>query len=92
MTPTGGWDTYKVMTGNLTKELSDGEQILRFTINGANCNIDKVELKCTKPNAIEMVAADQQPRRAVAYNLAGQKVSDSYKGIVVINGRKVLRK
>ena len=26
------------------------------------------------------------------YNLAGQKVSDSYKGVVVINGKKVLKK
>lgn len=26
------------------------------------------------------------------YNLAGQKVSESYKGIVIVNGRKVIRK
>ena len=26
------------------------------------------------------------------YNLAGEKVSDSYKGIVIVNGRKVLRR
>ena len=47
VTPTGGWDTYKVMTGKLTRHLAEGEQILRFTITDANCNIDKVELKCT---------------------------------------------
>ena len=28
----------------------------------------------------------------VAYNLSGQRVSDSYKGVVIVNGKKVLRK
>ena len=27
-----------------------------------------------------------------AYNLAGQKVSESYKGIVIVNGKKMIRK
>lgn len=34
---------------------------------------------------------DKQQSRNI-YNLAGQKVDERYKGIVVINGRKVLRR
>ncbi|MBO4660433.1 MAG: hypothetical protein J5610_03125, partial [Prevotella sp.] len=26
------------------------------------------------------------------YNLSGQRVSDSYKGIVIVNGKKIIRK
>ena len=38
-----------------------------------------------------MMATDENAGRAI-YNLAGQLVNDSYKGVVIINGKKVLRK
>ena len=38
-----------------------------------------------------MMATDENAGRAI-YNLAGQVVNDSYKGVVIINGKKVLRK
>lgn len=91
VTPTGGWGTYKVMTGKLTKNLAEGEQILRFTISGANCNIDKVKLICTLNTGIQTVVT-AQPERHVTYNLKGQKVDDNYKGIVIRNGRKILKR
>ena len=91
VTPTGGWGTYKVMTGKLTKNLAEGEQILRFTISGANCNIDKVKLICTLNTDIQTVVT-AQPERHVTYNLKGQKVDDNYKGIVIRNGRKILKR
>ena len=91
VTPTGGWGTYKVMTGKLTKNLAEGEQILRFTISGANCNIDKVKFICTLNTGIQTVVT-AQPERHVTYNLKGQKVDDNYKGIVIRNGRKILKR
>lgn len=91
VTPTGGWGTYKVMTGKLTKNLAEGEQILRFTISGANCNIDKVKFFCTLNTDIQTVVT-AQPERHVTYNLKGQKVDDNYKGIVIRNGRKILKR
>ena len=91
VTPTGGWDTYKVMTGSLTKNLTEGQQILRFTITDANCNIDKVKFICTLNTGIQTVVT-AEPQNTVVYNLKGQKVDANYKGIVIMNGRKVLRK
>jgi len=91
VTSTGGWSTYKVMKGNLTKNLAEGEQILRFTITDANCNIDKVKFICTLNTGIETVVP-AEPKRVVTYNLKGQKVDENYKGIVIQNGRKILKR
>ena len=94
VTPTGAWGTYKVMTGKLLKNLAEGEQILRFTITDANCNIDKVELICTLNTGIDEMPVEKTSvnRRQVVYNLSGQQVDDNYKGIVIKNGKKILRK
>ena len=93
VTPTGGWDTYKVMTGKLTRHLAEGEQILRFTITDANCNIDKVELKCTLNTPATAPSSDTPDLLAAPrYNLSGQQVRPGYRGIVIVGGRKVLMK
>lgn len=42
--------------------------------------------------AINTVKTDNKPMDGKAYNIAGQRVSDDYKGIVIINGKKYLRK
>ena len=39
----------------------------------------------------DMLTTDENADRVI-YNLSGQRVSDSYKGVVIINGKKVLRK
>ena len=48
-------------------------------INGVNCWLD-----------IHDIEADGQS--APIYNLRGQKVSEGYKGFVIRNGRKVLKR
>ena len=85
------WDTYKSVTANISKEITEGEHILRITINGANCNIDKITLKCTQPSGIGVVATDEIIAKPT-YNLSGQKVGSNYKGIIIRNGRKVIVK
>ena len=90
-TGNNSWDTYRIVKGTLSADLSEGQQSLRITITGANCNIDKIRFKCIQPAGIEEVRK-QPDTSPVLYNLAGQIVSADYKGIVIQNGRKVLRK
>ena len=84
------WSTYETVTGELSQELTTGNQILRLTVVGANFNIDKLRLICTLNTGIDEVSTIE-PRRPV-YNLHGVRVGDNYKGIVIIDGRKVLRR
>lgn len=44
------------------------------------------------PDAISSIAAENAVANAPAFNLAGQKVGNEYKGIVVKNGKKIVRK
>lgn len=44
------------------------------------------------PSSISGVAAEKASIEAPAFNLAGQKVGNEYKGLVVKNGKKVVRK
>ena len=85
------WDTYRVVKGKLTANLDEGTHIIRFTITGANCNIDKVELKCSVNTGIGAVATHKVPANAT-YNLSGQRVGTDYKGIVIRNGKKFLQR
>lgn len=94
VTATGGWNTYKVMTGKLTQKLSAGQQILRFTITDGNCNIDKVKFICTT-TGIQTISV--VPTSVNVYNLYGVKVGtvadwqNLPRGIYVVNGRKVTK-
>ena len=89
-TANNDWGTYKTVTGDFTQELAEGNQILRITITGANCNIDKVRLICTLNTGVEEVKTIDLGK-PIIYNLQGMKVDDTYKGIVIINGKKVTK-
>ena len=91
-TGNNSWDTYKAVEGNLTSRLEAGEQILRITINGAYCNIDKIELKLVEGDGIEMVNADENASNGSTYNVVGMKVGSDYKGIIIRNGKKMLKR
>ena len=85
------WGTYwPVTVEKLNMPLELGEQVLRITITGASCNIDKLELICTEPSAIHSVVYDAPD--APAYNLYGVPVTAGYRGIVIKNGKKYLKK
>jgi GH35 family endo-1,4-beta-xylanase len=90
-TANNSWDTYKTVTVNLSRALTVGEQVWRITINGANCNIDKLELKLID-TGIEDMENSQQEGNQPQYNLSGQKVGTDFRGIVIKNGRKVLKR
>lgn len=58
-----------------TYEINSGNEL--YSINGVTTGINKVE-------------ADTEDVNAPAYNLAGQRVNNSYKGIIIKNGKKYI--
>ncbi len=89
-TGSNSWDTYRVVEGTLSQPLEAGEQILRIVITGSNCNIDKIQFTNTATGIIDINndAASQQG----SYDLFGRKVNDSYKGIIIQNGKIIINK
>lgn len=59
--------------------------------NGTNAKIH-VAVMAASTTGISNVSAEEASKQAEVYNLSGQRVDASYKGIVVRNGRKYLRK
>ena len=85
----GDWSKYKTVKGKLSKPLEAGEQILRLTIEGPYANIDKIEIKSTETGILSPHAS--QPSTQNTYNLAGQRVNSRYKGIVIQDGKKIVK-
>ena len=88
-TGSNSWDTYQTVSGKISKNLEEGTYIIRLTITGANCNIDKVKFTCTVPAGVETVTAPEEEDGAI-YNTLGTRVDSGYKGVVIENGRKKL--
>lgn len=44
-TASNDWSVYKTLTGRTLIPLKEGDQIIRLTITGSNCNVDKITLK-----------------------------------------------
>jgi hypothetical protein len=59
--------------------------------NGSKLTIIFDDDETTEINNIEEQGARNKEHEGT-YNLAGQKVSESYKGIVIVNGKKYIRK
>ena len=91
-TGSNDWGKYTTVEGEFSKELEAGEQILRFTITGQQCNIDKVELKSANTTGIEDINLDGNNSRQGSYDLFGRKVNNNYKGIIIQNGKKHINK
>ena len=59
-----------------------------FAIHGHGFNVKKVSLSTINiPSAIENVSIKND---GIRYNLMGQRVDENYKGIVILNGRKMM--
>lgn len=59
--------------------------------NNTNAKIH-VAVMAASTTGISYISAEEASKQAEVYNLSGQRVDASYKGIVVRNGRKYLRK
>ncbi len=55
-TANNSWDTYKVISGTLARELTEGQHVIRVAITGSSCNIDKLNFICTQPTGVDEVA------------------------------------
>ena len=81
-----------LLVSNTTQTVGAGKAYLRLTEEMAaaaaayGIAFDGVEV-----TAIEGVAADSQNVNAPMYNLAGQRVNKSYKGVVIQNGKKMVK-
>ena len=63
-----------------------------FAIHGHGFNVKKVslspiEIPTTPPTAVENVTTKND---GIRYNLMGQKVDENYKGVIILNGRKMI--
>ena len=81
-----------LLVSNTTQTVGAGKAYLRLTEEMAaaaaayGIAFDGVEV-----TAIEGVAADSQNVNAPMFNLAGQRVNKSYKGVVIQNGKKMVK-
>ena len=90
----GGKDvTTKDDEGNdvTTFEAADTYYTFQKYSGTGNILISSIEFTPAEITGISTIAAEKVSDGAI-YNLAGQKVSESYKGVVIKNGRKMIQK
>ena len=77
-----------VATLPITAEVKADVAKKGFAIHGHGFNVKKVSLSPIEiPTAVDNVAIKND---GIRYNLMGQKVDENYKGVVIINGRKIM--
>ena len=77
-----------VATLPITAEVKADVAEKGFAIHGHGFNVKKVSLSPIEiPAAVENVATKND---GIRYNLMGQKVDENYKGIIILNGRKMI--
>ena len=84
-TGNNSWDTYKAVSGSF--KLSAGTQVIRLTITGSSCNIDKIAF--SDITNVNYITEDDNHSNGTRYNLGGVRVNE-YKGITIMEGKKVL--
>ena len=90
---TGSWSTYKTSKSATKKLFEAGKHIIRVTFTNGNINLDSFTLTCVEDmTPVEDVIVKDNAKPDVFYNLRGQKVDEHYRGIVIKNGRKMLKK
>ena len=88
-TDNGSWNTYNALEGTFEVPLEKGIQIIRLTIDRPYGNIDKIVIE-KDPTRINQVTAEKQT--GPVYNLKGQQTDTRHKGIIIVNGKKVVNK
>ena len=77
-----------VATLPITAEVKADVAEKGFAIHGHGFNVKKVSLAPIEiPAAVENVAIKND---GIRYNLMGQRVDENYKGVVILNGRKMI--
>lgn len=91
-TASNDWGTYKSVTQDISTTLTAGEQVFRITIKGKQCNIDKLIFKLKEDTGIDDAENNMTLLEGASFNLSGQKVGDGYRGIIIRNGKKTLKR
>ncbi len=80
------------VTEDMIKTL-DGVKVVRVKETAGGYRCKAASINADLPTGIQNVkAADVKSANGAIYNLAGQKVNESYKGIVIKNGKKYIQK
>ena len=82
--------SYTTVQGDLLQELSQGEQIIRISITGPWCKIDKIEF--TSSDAIRYITPDDINANGTRYNLGGVRVNEYQRGLIIRDGKTYLIK
>ena len=90
--PNTGWGNFQTVKGKLMRNLDEGQQILRFYVEKGGFDLDKIEFICTLNTDIDDVESQTPVNDDNTYNIYGIKVNDNYKGIVIRNGKKILKR
>jgi GH35 family endo-1,4-beta-xylanase len=88
---TGSLDSYEVKSGKIRNTIEAGKQKLRINITSGNCNIDKITFTCPEASGISEMTSNEAANGNI-YNLSGQKVDAGYKGFIINNGKKVIKR
>jgi hypothetical protein len=78
--------------GKTMENLIDAEGTANFWVSRKGYNDGKVYQYGTDPTGIKNVVTNKINGSTAIYNLAGQRVSKDYKGIVIKNGNKYIAK
>lgn len=74
-------------------KLSAGEQtLLLYNMGSSSILVNKIQFDAPATGISSLTPTPASTNDGYCYNLAGQRVSNSYKGIVIKNGKKVLIK
>ena len=88
---TNSWDTYTTLsTEVISTKLYEGQQTIRITITGQNCNIDKIEFVCLVKDGVKYVTDEDMRTLGPIYNMGGVRVNEYKDGINIMKGKKVL--
>lgn len=91
-----GVKQYAMTTHTVAKELTlnTGDQIRIdfYTQSKMRCRIDCIDIKAGSAGIGEIILPDAIDQNVAVYNLSGQRVGRDYKGIVIINGKKIMQK
>ena len=88
---TNSWDTYNTLsTEIISTKLYEGQQTIRITITGQNCNIDKIEFVCLVKDGVKYVTDEDMRTLGPIYNMGGVRVNEYKDGINIMKGKKVL--
>ena len=97
--PSSGNYTSYVSSGDINLSSYSGKNItiaFRYTSNSSACYTWEIkDVKVTAyiiPDALPFIAEEEQEERVITYDLMGRRVPWNTKGLVIRNGKKILKR